>query len=35
MCKFVHVTFLKLYHNWLHKWTFQDMNQPEMVLKGQ
>ncbi len=35
MCKFVSATFLKPYHNWLHKWTFQDMDQSEMVLEGQ
>ncbi len=34
MCKFVHATFLKPYHSWLHKWTFLDMNQSEMLLEG-
>ncbi len=35
MCKFVHATFLKPYHDWLHKWAFQEMNQSEMVFEGQ
>ncbi len=35
MHKFVHVTFLKPFQNWLHTWTFRDMNQSEMVLEGQ
>ena len=34
MCKFVHATFLKLYHNWLCKWTFHDMNHQKCVMRS-